>query len=991
MTVNPDLPVSVSIAADANPVCDGTLVTFTATPVNEGTTPSYQWYVGANPVGSDSPTFSTSTLNDGDVVTVELTSDATCATGNPATSNAVTMTVNPDLPVSVSIAADANPVCDGTSVTFTATPTNGGTTPSYQWYVDGSPVGTSSDTYNYIPSNGDVVTVELTSDATCASGNPATSNPVTMTVDPILPVSVSIAANANPVCAGTPVTYTATPTNEGTTPVYQWYVNSTPVGTNSNTYNYTPAEGDVVSVDLTSNANCVTDNPASSNQITMNVDVAAPSTPATPTGDVSVCSAATLLNYTVTAVANATSYIWNLPSGWTIVSGNGTNSISVDMGSASSGNYNISVSASNACGTSSASSNLSVSVGDYATADAGPDQTICYLTSIIDIDGIAGGAANSAKGTWATSGTGTIGNGNPNTNKPSTTYNPSAADRAAGTVTLTFTTEDPKGSCGPESDQLILTIRPDLFATISGDATICEGSSSTITFTSNPNTVITYNDGTTDQTITVGGTGTETLDSGPLTATTTYTLVSVDWATVPSCSKTVTATATVTVNPAATADAGIPQTVCADGTVTLNGSVGGGATSGIWSTSGDGAFDDNSLLAAVYTPGASDISNGTVILTLTTDDPTGPCGPVSSTTTITISPAPTVDAGANQTICEGSSATLAGSVGGSASSGTWTGGAGTFNPDNTTLTATYTPSAAEITAGSVTLTLTTDDPAGTCGPVSATTTITIDPVPTVDAGSPQTICSDGDVNLSGSIGGSASSATWSGYAGTISDPNDLNAVYTPSASEIAAGSVTLTLTTDDPTGPCGPGSSTTTITISPTPTVDAGTNQTICEGSSATLSGTVGGSASSGTWTGGTGTFSPNNTTLTATYTPSATEITAGTVTLTLTTDDPAGACDPVSASTTITIDPAPTVDAGADQTICQGSSAVLSGTVGGGANASWTGGAGAFNPDRNTASATYTPTGAEVAAGTVTLTLTATDPAGLCDPCKCNNHDHNQ
>jgi hypothetical protein len=86
-------PVSVSVVASANPVNSGTLVTFTASPVNGGVAPGYQWQVNGGNVGTNSPEHTYVPVN-GDVVTCILTSNATCVTGNPAMSNSVTMIVN---------------------------------------------------------------------------------------------------------------------------------------------------------------------------------------------------------------------------------------------------------------------------------------------------------------------------------------------------------------------------------------------------------------------------------------------------------------------------------------------------------------------------------------------------------------------------------------------------------------------------------------------------------------------------------------------------------------------------------------------------------------------------------------------------------------------------------------------------------------------------------------------------------------------------------
>ena len=120
----------------------------------------------------------------------------------------VTATVNPNLPVSISIAAvPSGAICSGTSVTFTATPTNGGT-PTYQWTVNGVNVGTNSATYSYSPANNDAITVEMTSSATCATGSPATSNTVTMSVkaSPSISLDVSDANICNPASGDIPIT-----------------------------------------------------------------------------------------------------------------------------------------------------------------------------------------------------------------------------------------------------------------------------------------------------------------------------------------------------------------------------------------------------------------------------------------------------------------------------------------------------------------------------------------------------------------------------------------------------------------------------------------------------------------------------------------------------------------------------------------------------------------------------------------------------------------
>jgi PKD repeat protein len=94
-------------------------------------------------------------------------------------------------PVSISIAASANPVEAGIPVTFTAAATNEGSAPSYQWKRNNENIGDNTATCIFVPADGDAVQCILTSNLTCAMGNPATSNVITMTVQSV-PATLSI-------------------------------------------------------------------------------------------------------------------------------------------------------------------------------------------------------------------------------------------------------------------------------------------------------------------------------------------------------------------------------------------------------------------------------------------------------------------------------------------------------------------------------------------------------------------------------------------------------------------------------------------------------------------------------------------------------------------------------------------------------------------------------------------------------------------------------
>jgi N-acetylneuraminic acid mutarotase len=314
MTVNPILTPSVSIVSDkpGNSGCLTVPVTFTATPTNGGTPPAYQWKKNGGNVGTNSATYTDATIANGDVISCVMTTSYSCPSTPTATSNSITMTMNAQLPASVTISTTSpTTVCQNTSVTFAASPTNGGSTPVYQWKVNGLNVGTNSSIYttSSLPNGSAQVTCVMTSNATCATPVPVTSNAINMTVNPLITPTISITANQTTVCAGTPITFTAIAANAGSAPSFQWKVNGANAGTNSNTFLYTPTNGQVISCVLTSSYSCP--NPASvtSNSITVTVNPLLANNISISTPATTVCTSATI-TFTATASAPGTSPVY---------------------------------------------------------------------------------------------------------------------------------------------------------------------------------------------------------------------------------------------------------------------------------------------------------------------------------------------------------------------------------------------------------------------------------------------------------------------------------------------------------------------------------------------------------------------------------------------------------------------------------------------------------------------------------------------------------
>ncbi|MBL4703894.1 MAG: gliding motility-associated C-terminal domain-containing protein [Flavobacteriales bacterium] len=255
---------------------------------------------------------------------------------------------------------------------------------------------------------------------------------------------------------------------------------------------------------------------------------------------------------------------------------------------------------------------LVVEPGPIVNASA--DQTVCANNAVVALSGtVTGGAIT---GTWTTLGSGSF---SPNANTLNADYIPSTSDSTAGAVTLVLTSTN-IGSCLAETDTMVITITnapfvdagPDTISVCSNNPNLAlsglvTGATSTGKWTTsgngvfNPDNVTLITSYEPSPTDVIGGLITLYLES----------------TSNGSCNSAMDSIK-VFFSPSPIVNAGANIIACTnEPSFNLSGAVSGPTSTGIW-TGGFGLFAPNdSSLTATYIPSASEISSGSVLLTLT--------------------------------------------------------------------------------------------------------------------------------------------------------------------------------------------------------------------------------------------------------------------------------------------------------------------------------------------------------------------------------------
>ena len=754
-TLNDTIRITVSASATPAPgssssICNGSSASIGATSVSGVT---YSW--SSNPSGFSS-TSSSATVSPTTTTTYRLT--ATLTSTGCARKDSVKITVNA-LPTPTP--GSASIVCSGSSATIGGTSTTGHT---YSWASN--PAGFSSTSSS--PSVSPTVATYYKVTETITSTGCSKTDSVKISVN-ALPTPTP--GSATSTCSGTPVSVGGSSTTGHT---YSWTSNPSGFTSTSSNPSVSPSVTTVyrVTETITSTGCSKTDS--------VKVTVNTLSTPSFSVGDANVCRGASSKTYSVSSVANATTYTWTVPTNWTINSGQGTSSISLTFDTTTTGTISVVASASGYC--SSAAATKVIAFKARPAGAVASSQTICNGTSV----NIGAPSVTNSTYSWSSSPSGIS----------STSSNPSVSPTTTTTYTLT---ESNTGFTCTRSNNVTVTVNALPTPAPGSASTVCSGTAVTIgaastsghtySWTSNPS----------------GFTSTSSNPSVSPATTTTYRVT--ETITSTGCSKT--DSVKISTNALPTPTPGSATAICNGSSVTI----GGVSTSGhtySW-TSNPSGF-------------TSTTSNPSVSPTITTtyrvtESITSTGCSKSDSVKITVNALPTPTPGSAIAICNGSSAT----IGGSSTTGhtySWTSNPSGFSSTSSTQSVNPTTT----TTYKVTETITSTG----CSK-SDSVKITVKALPTPTPGSATSICNGSSLTIGGT---STSGHTYS----WTSNPSGFSS---PSSNPTVSPTTTTTYkVTENITATGCLKSDSVKITVNALPTPTPGSATAICNGSSATIGGT---------------------------------------------------------------------------------------------------------------------------------------------------------
>jgi len=251
------------------------------------------------------------------------------------------------------------------SVTYSITSVSGAT--SYIWTVPANAVilsgqGTTSINVDFSSCSVASGNIGVTASNGCVPNSPERTLAVTVTTTS-LPTPGAITGTQTPVFGANNVSYSITPVVGAA--MYTWSYSGTGVtivsgqGTNSITVNYACAATNG-NMQVTASNGCVATSATQISAITLSSNLPAPSV---VVGNQSPILGQINVTYAAPNVTGATSYLWTVSPGATIVSGQGTNAIVVDFSCTAQTNGTISLVAQSACGLNSTPTALSYVMG----------------------------------------------------------------------------------------------------------------------------------------------------------------------------------------------------------------------------------------------------------------------------------------------------------------------------------------------------------------------------------------------------------------------------------------------------------------------------------------------------------------------------------------------------------------------------------------------------------------------------------------------------